>query len=272
MSMDLERIPQVNLWFGSTKKWRSGPWNGIAFSNIGEVASADGVRFDFVSNKDEVCLMYNTTGTKIESRAILDPSGMAKDFCEQYAKCGPYGVCDFDVWPTCTCSQGWFRPKSQQEWDLKDASSGCQHLTELDCKNRSDGFMTITTVALPETSNAILYRNINLNEECSAGCLNNCSCTAYATANISGAGNACVIWVTELIDLRRSSHPTQDVFVRLAAANLGKLLHDQLFINLTYCSFPVNYTMHDSIYLLMFYLSVVKFKLEYHTCHLMVCE
>ena len=239
LSMDLEGIPQINLWSGSTKKWRSGPWNGITYSNIEEQSSITGFRFGLVSNKDEVYHLYNTSGSEIVARTILDRSGMVKLFawvesagiwnnflyypksqCEEYSTCGPYSVCDINVFPICSCLQG-FNRKSPQEWPLRDASSACERLTPLDCKNRTDGFMTITLAALPETSNAILYANISLNE-CRARCLSNCSCTAYATANVSGAGIGCVIWVMELIDMRMSSHARQDVFVRLAAADLGK--------------------------------------------------
>ncbi|KAM0951481.1 putative non-specific serine/threonine protein kinase [Dioscorea sansibarensis] len=246
LSMDFEgNIPQINLWSGSTKRWRSGQWNGITFSNEEEPLNS-GFLLDFVSNKDEVYFMYNTTGENVVGRAMVDQSGMVKDFvwiqstgtwnnflnypgshCEEYTKCGPYGRCDDEDWPICFCLPG-LKPKSPQEWALNDASSGCERLTALDCKNRSDRFMNITLAALPETSNAVLYPNIGLNE-CSARCLKNCSCTAYAAANINGAGIGCVIWVTELIDMRMSSHPTQDVFVRLAAADLGKL-HDHLFM------------------------------------------
>ncbi|KAH7660828.1 S-receptor-like serine/threonine-protein kinase protein [Dioscorea alata] len=236
LSMDLEGIPQLNVWSGSTKMWRSGPWNGTTFGNVGE--SPSDFRPHFVSNKDEVYLMYNTTGTKTQTRVVVDQSGMVRQFvwmesvvmwknffycpkseCEMYSKCGRYGVCDINIWPTCSCLQG-FKPKSPQEWALRDASSGCERLTALDCKNMTDGFMTITLAALPETSNAILYANISLNE-CSTKCLKNCSCTAYAIAKISGAGLGCVVWVTELIDLRLSSHATQDVFVRLAGSDLA---------------------------------------------------
>ncbi|KAH7660840.1 S-receptor-like serine/threonine-protein kinase protein [Dioscorea alata] len=241
LSMDLEGIPQLNLWSGSTKRWRSGPWSGIMFSNI-EPPGIGIISFDFVNNKDEVSFMYNTTEAKLVTRTMVDQSGMVKRLtwidstgmwkdilnhpryqCEEYSKCGRYGVCDMNIWPICSCLQG-FKPKSPQDWALRDASSGCERVTALDCKNMTDGFMTITPAALPETSNAILYANISMNE-CSAKCLKNCSCTAYATANISGAGLGCVVWVTELIDLRLSSHAThvQDVFVRLAASDLASI-------------------------------------------------
>ncbi|XP_039139719.1 receptor-like serine/threonine-protein kinase SD1-8 [Dioscorea cayenensis subsp. rotundata] len=240
ISIDLEGIPQTNFWSGSTKKWRSGPWTGIKFSNLAEQPRTYGLRFCFVNNKDEVYYMYNTTGTQIVYRKLVDQSGMMKNFvwiestgmwniflnypmneCQEYSRCGPYGVCDIDVWPICRCLQG-FKPKSPQEWPLMGASSGCDRLTTLDCKNRSDGFMIVTLAALPETSNAIVYANIS-QDECRGRCLKKCSCTAYATANISSAGLGCVIWVTELIDLRMSTHTTQDVFVRLAAADLASI-------------------------------------------------
>ncbi|KAH7660805.1 S-receptor-like serine/threonine-protein kinase protein [Dioscorea alata] len=240
LSMALEAIPQINLWSDSTKKARSGPWNGITFSNVGATKGNNGVSSDFVSNKDEVYYMFNTTGTTAVCRSIVDQNGMYKTFawieragtwnnvlyfpgsqCEEYSKCGPFGMCNIDVYPICRCLKG-FKPKLPQEWALRDASSGCERLTALDCKNSTDRFMTITIAELPETSKAITYPNISLNE-CRANCLKDCSCTAYAITNISGAGMACIIWVTELIDMRMSSHPTQDVFVRLAAADLASI-------------------------------------------------
>ncbi|XP_039140057.1 receptor-like serine/threonine-protein kinase SD1-8 [Dioscorea cayenensis subsp. rotundata] len=240
ISMDLEGIPQVNLWSVSTKKWRSRPWIDVKFGSTEDMPQPYGLRFGFVNNKDEVYYMYNSTGTKFVGRVLLDHSGMTNHFvwiestgmwnffmnypkneCQEYSRCGPYGMCAIDVWPICRCLQG-FKPKSPQEWPIMDASFGCERLTALDCKNRSDGFMTVTLAELPETSNAIVYANIS-QDECRGRCLKKCSCTAYATANISCAGLGCVIWVTELIDLRMSSHPTQDIFVRLAAADLASI-------------------------------------------------
>ncbi|KAH7650875.1 Non-specific serine/threonine protein kinase protein [Dioscorea alata] len=188
LSIDLEGIPQANFWSGSTKKWRSGPWIGIQFSNIGEQPRTYGLRFGFVHNKDEVYYMYNTTGTEFVSRALVDQSGKVKDFvwfektgmwnlflyytmneCQEYSRCGSYGLCNIDVWPICSCLQG-FKPKSPQEWPLMDAMPGCERLTELDCKNKSDGFMVVTLAALPETINASLYPNISQNE-CRGRCV-----------------------------------------------------------------------------------------------------
>ncbi|KAH7660816.1 Non-specific serine/threonine protein kinase protein [Dioscorea alata] len=244
LSFDLEGLPQITVWSGSTKKYRSRLWADVKFDDRQDMRRRYGLRFSFHNNKDEVYYMYNTTGTELVIRVILDQSGMFKKFvwiestsmwniflnypmnkCQEYSRCGPFGVCNINDWAICRCLQG-FKPKSPQERPLMDASSGCDRLTALDCKNRSDGFMTVTLAALPETSNAIVYTNIN-QDECRARCFKNCSCTAYAAVNnirnINGGGLGCVIWVTELIDLRMSPHPTENVFVRLAAADLASI-------------------------------------------------
>ncbi|KAM0952361.1 putative non-specific serine/threonine protein kinase [Dioscorea sansibarensis] len=241
VSMDRRGSPQLTVWSGSAKKWLSGPWNGLEFSNIPEMSSYTGFYFDFVNNKDEVYYMYNTTGTKIETRLMVNQSGTVERFvwiesastwslfwyvpksqCDAYSPCGPYGICDLNGWPMCSCLQG-FAPKSPQAWALRDASSGCERRTELDCLNRSDGFLTVSHAALPDTSSALVDMNVSL-DECEARCLMNCSCTAYTSADIHGGGTGCIIWVTELSNLGRYPEGGRDLFVRLAAADLGLLI------------------------------------------------
>jgi hypothetical protein len=62
-------------------------------------------------------------------------------------------------------------------------------------------------------------------EQCRQASLRNCSCTAYASGNVSddrqGNGWGCVMWTSELTDLRVYLDFGQDLFVRLAAADLG---------------------------------------------------
>ena len=76
VSMDLKGIPQIILWSGSAKMWRSGPWNGTTFSNIGQMPNVFGL--DFVSDKDEVYLTYNTIGTKTMNQVAVDQFRMVK--------------------------------------------------------------------------------------------------------------------------------------------------------------------------------------------------
>ncbi|KAJ0983480.1 hypothetical protein J5N97_011735 [Dioscorea zingiberensis] len=244
--MDLKGIPQLTVWSGSAKRWRSGPWNGIVFSNIPEMSSFNGFLFDFISNEDEVYYMYNTTDPMIVSRLTVNQSGTVERFvwidttgmwnvfwyvpkgqCDEYSPCGPSGLCDLNGWPMCSCLKG-FTPKSPQEWALRDGSSGCVRRTELDCKNRTDGFMILTNAALPDTSNAIVHTNLSLNE-CQGTCLTNCSCTGYTSADIRGGGTGCIIWADELVDLGTFPNDGQDLYVRLASADLASITdsHDR---------------------------------------------
>ncbi|KAJ1399766.1 PAN/Apple domain [Sesbania bispinosa] len=59
--------------------------------------------------------------------------------------------------------------------------------------------------------------------ECRDLCHRNCSCTAYANIDITDGGSGCVMWVGELIDLRQYPAGGQDLYVRLAASDVGML-------------------------------------------------
>ncbi|KAK1309368.1 Receptor-like serine/threonine-protein kinase SD1-8 [Acorus calamus] len=58
-------------------------------------------------------------------------------------------------------------------------------------------------------------------DECAKKCLMDCSCTAYATSNIS-SGIGCLNWFGELIDSRAFPNGGQDLYVRLAASDLDE--------------------------------------------------
>ncbi|RWR88167.1 S-locus glycoprotein [Cinnamomum micranthum f. kanehirae] len=58
--------------------------------------------------------------------------------------------------------------------------------------------------------------------ECKEECLKNCSCTAYATANVSGEGGGCVLWYGNLTDVKVYSDQGQDLYIRVAASELDE--------------------------------------------------
>ncbi|XP_042433338.1 putative serine/threonine-protein kinase receptor [Zingiber officinale] len=119
----------------------------------------------------------------------------------------------------CVCLQG-FQLKNLTNWDLiKSWSNGCLRKTDLDCRNTTDGFFTQSSVKLPDMSIAVMNTSLTL-EECGSLCLNDCNCTAYASANVTGSG--CIRWTTQLTDIKFSfgRDAGQDLFVRLAAADL----------------------------------------------------
>ncbi|KAI7757036.1 hypothetical protein M8C21_003149, partial [Ambrosia artemisiifolia] len=61
-----------------------------------------------------------------------------KDSCDQYAVCGPFGSCNIDNSPVCSCLRG-FEPTAPNLWKNTDWSHGCRHTIPLDC-NPGEGF------------------------------------------------------------------------------------------------------------------------------------
>jgi hypothetical protein len=121
----------------------------------------------------------------------------------------------------CSCLRG-FAPRSPEAWALRDNRAGCARATQLDCGNGTDGFAVVPHAKVPDTTTAVVEFGGSL-ADCRARCLGNCSCTAYASANLSAASGhrGCVMWTGELADLRVYPNYGQDLYVRLAAADLG---------------------------------------------------
>ncbi|GKV19194.1 hypothetical protein SLEP1_g29484 [Rubroshorea leprosula] len=234
--LDYHGFPENFLWDNKEIKYRSGPWNGVRFSGVPEMKPLDYLKFEFVTNQDEVTYSFSVTTNNLFSRLIVNPSGVLqrltwipdtkqwnpfwyapKDQCDYYRECGPYGICDANASPVCKCPRG-FEPKNLQAWNLRDGSDGCMRKTNLECMG--DKFLHLRNVKLPETTTAFVDRNISL-KDCRDLCLKNCSCTAYANADIRNGGTGCVIWVDELLDIREYPSGGQNLFVRLAASDLG---------------------------------------------------
>uniref|UniRef100_J3L4R1 non-specific serine/threonine protein kinase n=2 Tax=Oryza brachyantha TaxID=4533 RepID=J3L4R1_ORYBR len=76
---------------------------------------------------------------------------------------------------------------------------------------------------LPVATNATVYAGMTL-DQCRQACLRNCSCRAYAAANVSGGiSRGCVIWAVDLLDMRQYSGVVQDVYIRLAQSEIDAL-------------------------------------------------
>ncbi|WOL00307.1 receptor-like serine/threonine-protein kinase SD1-8 isoform X6 [Canna indica] len=237
---------ELFLQSGTTKVWRSGPWNGLQFSGIPEMKTGDWfTNTIFVANEDEVFFSYTPDASSIYTRLVVNQSvtqrlvwieqsniwnvfwSVPKDQCDNMAKCGPNGVCNPNNVAICDCLPG-FRPSSPTSWSLGDWTDGCQRKTALDCRNRTDGFVPVRQTKLPDTSNTVVDTGMSL-EQCAALCLKNCSCTAYAAANISGGGDGigCIRWATSnLTDIRAYTDGGQDLYLRLAAADLSSESND----------------------------------------------
>ncbi|KAL8107991.1 hypothetical protein AgCh_024419 [Apium graveolens] len=85
---------------------------------------------------------------------------------------------------------------------------------------------------LPDTRYAWYHMKINL-EECEKLCLKNCSCTAYAKADIRKGGRGCYLWFNDLIDIDGYSEDGPDIYIRMAASELERLKFSSESIALT---------------------------------------
>ncbi|KAJ6796526.1 receptor-like serine/threonine-protein kinase SD1-8 [Iris pallida] len=239
LSLDIKGDPQMFLWSGSTHTWRSGPWNGERLNGM-PIMNTYRMYFkgQFVQNQDEVYLTYVLKDPSMLTRVIVNQIGSAQrlvwldqpkqwklfwyapeDQCDDVSPCGPMGVCNLDDSPICQCVQG-FVPKNPTNWVLRDGTGGCIRKTPLDCRNGTDGFVLVSEAKLPDTSSSTVDMSLSL-EQCRAKCLGNCSCTGYANAYVNGTG--CIIWTTQLTDLRVWASGGQDLYVRVAAADLSPM-------------------------------------------------
>lgn len=227
--------PQNVLRKGHVVQYRAGPWNGLRFSGAQNSRKNSIYSFGLVSNDKEVYFYYHLISSVI-SRYVLNQSGVAQrwtwvdrtqewilyltspnDNCDSYALCGPYGTCRIGNSPVCGCLDK-FVPKYPSNWVMGDWSSGCTRSKPLDCPS-GDGFLKYSGIKLPDTRNSWYNRNMTL-EGCKSMCLKNCSCMAYANADVRNGGSGCLLWFDDLIDIRGITEG-QDIYIRVASSELG---------------------------------------------------
>nr|BAF91378.1 S receptor kinase [Brassica rapa] len=231
------RLPEFYLMQGDVREHRSGPWNGIQFIGIPEDQKSSYMMYNFTDNSEEVAYTFVMTNNGIYSRLKLSSDGYLERLtwapssgawnvfwsspnhqCDMYRMCGTYSYCDVNTSPSCNCIPG-FNPKNRQQWDLRIPISGCKRRTRLSCNG--DGFTRMKNMKLPDTTMAIVDRSMGV-KECEKRCLSDCNCTAFANADIRNGGTGCVIWTGELEDMRNYAEGGQELYVRLAAADLVK--------------------------------------------------
>ncbi|XP_050260974.1 G-type lectin S-receptor-like serine/threonine-protein kinase At4g27290 isoform X1 [Quercus robur] len=244
--MELHENPEAVMWKGSEEYYRSGPWNGLRFSGAPELRPNPVFKFNFVSNENEAYYEYHNLDKSVISRMVMNQTNYSRqrfiwieadstwslyayvprDNCDSYNLCGPYGNCIIGGSPICQCLKG-FQPKSQRTWNPMNWSQGCVRRTQLSCQGKDkDGFLKFGGLKLPDATNSWVSKNTSL-EECRIKCLNNCSCMAYTNSDIRGGGSGCAIWYGNLIDIRQLSAGGQDLYVRMAASELGEAKDEQ---------------------------------------------
>ncbi|KAJ9182788.1 hypothetical protein P3X46_006741 [Hevea brasiliensis] len=228
----------------SVERFRA--WNGLRFSGTPQLKPNPIYTYGFVLNEKEVYYNYQLRNNSLLSRMVINQNGILQRFawiertqewglyltvqidnCDRYALCGAYGSCNINNSPVCSCLKG-FVPKVSKEWDMVDWSSGCVRKTPPNCSE--DGFRKYSAVKLPETRKSWFDSSINL-EDCKIMCMKNCSCTAYSNLDIREGGSGCFLWFNELIDIREFDENGQDIYIRMAASELGMISDSEILIS-----------------------------------------
>ncbi|CAN1220444.1 Receptor-like serine/threonine-protein kinase SD1-8 [Linum perenne] len=181
----------------------------------------------YTENDREVYFSFNGDGV---SRIVMNSKGIVqgltwvessknwslkwqepRDQCQIFAYCGPFGSCDIDSSPLCSCPTG-FVPKSEKDWSLGDFSRGCLRKSRPGCSK--DVF--VPGFGLPDKGGQLsvggLRYSFDSYWQCEWVCSYNCNCTAYLYQ-----GNGCSIWSGELFNLRtlRKDRYNQSVYLRI---------------------------------------------------------
>ncbi|KAJ6893348.1 hypothetical protein NC652_027395 [Populus alba x Populus x berolinensis] len=137
-------IPEFFIWYNGHPFWRSGPWGGQNFIGIPEMYTsvylegfsvqeeADGT-FTLSLIQDPVIratYVLTSHGKFIEQYWDYRKGGWEYTWeapsteCDIYGKCGPFGSCDAQTSPICTCLKG-FVAENKDEWNNGIWTSGC---------------------------------------------------------------------------------------------------------------------------------------------------
>ncbi|XP_052289586.1 G-type lectin S-receptor-like serine/threonine-protein kinase At4g27290 isoform X28 [Citrus sinensis] len=227
--------PELVMWKGSTKFYRTGPWNGVTFS-ASSIKPNPIFNSSFVSNEDELYYTYILVDKAVFSRTLVNQTlslrqrfvwskatqswelytSLPRDQCDTYNLCGAYGICSISKSPVCQCLKG-FKPKSEV---YVERSQGCVRTKPLNYSRR-DGFVKFNDLKLPDSTSSWVSKSMNLNE-CREKCLDNSSCMAYTNSDIRGEGSGCAMWFGDLIDMRSVPDAGQDFYIRMSASELEK--------------------------------------------------
>ncbi|CAN1222074.1 G-type lectin S-receptor-like serine/threonine-protein kinase RKS1 [Linum grandiflorum] len=237
--MDPNGLPQMILYKNRTKQWRIGPWNGIRWNGITGSSRVFDFSTSVLNDNQETTFTWDIQNpTANISRMYLDPSGFMKmatwhddrwiefataptDLCDRYGVCGPNGYCDpYAGELDCSCLPG-FKPMVPSDWDLRESGGGCikkRPDNNSNCGKKGEGFVRVENAKVPDTSEGKLDSSLNL-EMCEEECLKNCSCSAYASANLT-SGSGCIMLYEDLVDTRVYGDDGQDLYVRVDAIEL----------------------------------------------------
>jgi len=232
LGMDPTSNLQLFIWNGALPYFRFPVVNGNPVSGgMQQINGVDVILYQTTINTaDKSYYMYTVSPGSPYIRISLDYTGKGRllawnsttsswavivevpNSCGLYAYCGPFGYCDrTEAIPTCRCLDGF------ELLDSLNFSRGCQRREALKC-GKEDYFMAMPNMKLPDKFLHIRDRSF---EQCAAECTRNCSCMAYAYANLTngdtmGDTSRCLVWAGDLIDMEKQ------IFEEVLYIRLGK--------------------------------------------------
>lgn len=245
-SIDPRGSPQIIIWEGSERRWRSGYWNGLIFVGVPGMKAiylygfklineGDGkVYFVYTASNDSDLVRFQLTWNGTEEQRMWGADSKSwilllmhpGNDCELYNKCGPFGICDIMKVPMCSCMLG-FSPKDLDQWNRGNWSGGCIRRMPLECNNsgvlgsenmngKRERFYKVDNVKLPDF---VDYVGSEEADECERICLQNCSCAAFSFVS----GINCMLWRNELIDVQIFAEGGNTLFIRVARSELVQI-------------------------------------------------
>ncbi|PNT61920.1 hypothetical protein BRADI_5g23020v3 [Brachypodium distachyon] len=229
-SVDPSSNLEIITWNGTKPYCRIIVWNGVSVSGGTYLRNTSSVMYRTIINTgDMFYMMFTVSDGSPYTRVTLDYTGAFRiltwsnyssswtTISEKpsgsygvYGSCGPFGYADFTgAVPTCQCLDGF----------KHDGLNSCQRVEELKCGKRSH-FVALPGMRVP--GKFLHIQNISF-EQCAGECNRNCSCTAYAYANLSNAGTLadqtrCLVWTGELVDTWKTTFNGENLYIRLAGS------------------------------------------------------
>ncbi|XP_076918767.1 G-type lectin S-receptor-like serine/threonine-protein kinase At4g03230 [Bidens hawaiensis] len=214
LELDPNERQYLITWNRSVDYWTSGSWNDRdkRFSLLPEMSLNNIYNFSYVDNENESYFTYSISDSSVILRLIMDVSGQIQQLswfessgqwtlfwsqpraiCEVYGGCGPFGVCNLQMLPTCNCITG-FEPRSPSDWILGSFSDGCMRKAGLNCSTKIENpvfiinyFKKVSPSPFPESEGQQLDES-----ECRSSCLDYCFCNAYTFIS-----SKCLHWNSE---------------------------------------------------------------------------
>ncbi|CAI8618091.1 unnamed protein product [Vicia faba] len=217
-------------------------WNGELFAGVPNMKRGMATfNVSYVEDDNYSALSFNMFDKSIITRIVIQQSGFFQAFtwdsqksqwnrywseptdqCDNYGTCGSNSNCDplnFEDFK-CTCLVG-FEPKLARDWyESRGGSGGCVRNKNASVCGNGEGFVKVVSLKVPDTSVAAVKRGLSL-EECEEVCLRNCSCAAYAPADVRNGGSGCLAWYGDLMDIQKLSDQGQDIFLRVDKVELA---------------------------------------------------